>query len=70
MNYYWQSAQIPFSPMPWVPMPGYSTPYDTWGMTRLTADEELDMLKGQAELLEDELDGITGRIKELEGGKK
>jgi hypothetical protein len=70
MDYYWQSGQAPLSPAPGFPMPGYSTPYGPWSMTRLTPDEELHMLKGQAELLEDELDGIAGRIKELEGGKQ
>lgn len=70
MNAYWQGGQIPFSPPPGFPMPGYPTPYDPWGATQLTPDQELDMLKGQAELLEDELDGIARMIKELEGGKK
>ena len=35
----------------------------------LTAQQELDGLKGQAEYLEDSLDGIKKRIKELESQK-
>ena len=70
MNSLWQSGQIPYTPAPGFPMPGYPTPYDPWGAAQITPEQELDMLKGQAEILEDELDGIKKRISELEGGKK
>jgi prefoldin subunit 5 len=35
----------------------------------ITAQQELDDLKGQAEYLEDSLDGIKKRIEELESQK-
>ena len=35
----------------------------------ITADQELDGLKGQSEYLEDALDGIKKRIEELESQK-
>lgn len=67
MNYAWQQGQIPFSPMPEFPRPGFPTPYDPWGAAELTPEQELNILKGEAEQLEDELAGIEKRIKELEG---
>lgn len=70
MDYYWQTGQIPFASAPGFPMPGFPTPYDPWGATQLTADQELKILQGQTEVLEDELDAITKRIGELEGGEK
>jgi len=70
MNYAWQQGQIPFSPMPGFPQPGFQTPYDPWGAAELTPEQELNILKSEAEQLEDELDGIEKRIKELEGEKK
>lgn len=68
MNNLWQSGQVPFSAGPGFPMPGFPTPYDPWGAVAVSPEQELDMLKGQAEMLEDELDGIRKRIGELEGG--
>jgi hypothetical protein len=41
-------------------------PYYTAGTPMIT---EIDMLKGQTEILEDELDGIQKRIQELESQK-
>lgn len=70
MNYAWQQGQIPLSPMPGYPMPGFPTPYDPWGAAQLTPEQELNTLKAEAEVLEDELEGIKKRIKELEGEKK
>ena len=83
MNALWQSGMIPPTPtygspsstIPGTtpsgfPMPGFPTPYDPWGAAQITPEQELDILKGQAEMLEDELDGIKARIKELEGGGK
>lgn len=70
MNASWQSGQIPFPSMPTFPTPGLPTPYDPWGVAQVTPEQELDMLKGQAEVLEDELDGIKKRIEDLEGGEK
>ena len=70
MNYAWQQGQIPFSPMPGFPQPGFTTPYDPWGAAELTPEQELNILKSEAEQVEDELSAIEKRIKELEGGKK
>ncbi len=70
MNTLWQTGQVPSAPAPGFPLPGFPTPYDPWGAAQLTPEQELDMLKGQSEVLEDELDGIKKRIEELEGGKK
>jgi len=70
MNYLWQTGQIPFYSTSGFPMPGFPTPYDPWGAASLTPQQELEMLKRQAELLEDELGEIEKTIKEHEGGKK
>jgi hypothetical protein len=48
--------------------PGYGMPYDPWGAAQFTPEQELQMLQGQAEIVEDELDGIKKRIGELEKG--
>jgi len=66
----WQSGQAPYGRGGGFPMPGYATPYDPWGAARITPEQELQMLLGQAEILEDELDGIKCRIEELEKGRK
>jgi hypothetical protein len=71
MNALWQGGQMPFAPQPsGFPTPGFATPYDPWGAAQVTPEQELNMLKGQAEILEDQLDGIKARIKELEGVQK
>jgi hypothetical protein len=51
---------------------GYVNPYAysvAPSAPNLTAQQELDGLKGQAEYLEDSLDGIKKRIQELESQK-
>ncbi|MBA7595571.1 hypothetical protein ES703_02535 [subsurface metagenome] len=70
MDYYWQQGQVPATQAQGFPMKGFPTPYDPWGAAPLTPEKELEMLKGQAEMIEDELDGIKMRIKELEETKK
>lgn len=47
---------------PYSPAPGQSA-------AQTTSEQELDMLKGQTEILEDELEGIRKRIKEIESSK-
>ena len=54
------SAQPPAYP---VPPTAYASPYAAGP----SAEQELEMLKGQAEYLEDTLEGIKNRIAELEG---
>jgi hypothetical protein len=47
---------------PYSPAPGQSA-------AQITPEQELDMLKGQTEILEDELEGIRKRITEIESSK-
>ena len=61
----WQRASLGTPALgspPAYPLP-YTTPTFAPGMTK---EQELDMLKGQAEYFEDSLDGIKKRIGELE----
>lgn len=44
----------------------YPVPYGTPFAPTMTREQELDMLKGQAEYLEDALEGIKKRIEDLE----
>jgi len=62
-----RGAPVPFG-VPAAPYAGpyaYGAPFSA-GPTR---EQELDMLKGQAEYLEDALDGIKKRIAELQEGE-
>lgn len=70
MNSLWQSGRVPFTPSTGFSRPGYPTPYDPWGVTPLTPEEELDYLKTEAKLLAEELSSITQRIAELEQREK
>jgi hypothetical protein len=51
-------------------MPYYTAPYAAPYAAGPTKEQELDMLKGQAEYMDDQLSGINKRIKELEAEKK
>jgi hypothetical protein len=66
MDYFWREGQVPFSSAPGFPRPGFPTPYDPWGVTQLSPEEELIYLKEEAARLVDELGAIERRIKELE----
>lgn len=60
-----RAAPVPYGA---VPAPAYAPPY-AYGPafnTGPTPEQQLDTLKGQAEYLEDALDGIKKRIAELE----
>ena len=48
-----------------MPFQGYPNVYD-YGFPAMTREQEIDLLKGQAEYLEDTLDSIRMRLKELE----
>jgi len=49
------------------PGAGYAAPYAApYGAPAVTGQQELDMLKGQAEYFEDALDGIKKRLEELQ----
>ena len=61
-NWMWNMMQASY--------PGYSPLYDPWGITQISPEQELEILKGQAEVLEDQLDGIRKRIAELESQEK
>jgi len=52
------------------PVP-YAVPYPAASAPAMSTEQQLDMLKGQAEYFEDALEGIRKRIEELEAkGKK
>ncbi|HEC79462.1 MAG TPA: hypothetical protein ENI34_10055 [candidate division WOR-3 bacterium] len=66
----YQPAVNQFFPQP-APQPVQNTPpfypdYAPYGAAPITPEQELNILKGQAEVLEDELQGIRNEIKELE----
>jgi hypothetical protein len=63
----WQSGQVPSAGnYPGFPMQGFPTPYDPWGAAQVSPEQELDMLKAQANEMDTQLKQINGRIKELE----
>lgn len=65
MNTNWQQGQVP--PRTQNPRAsGFETLYDPYGAAEITPEQELDILKGQADMLEDELEGIKKQIHELE----
>ncbi|MEW6374515.1 MAG: hypothetical protein AB1502_01815 [Thermodesulfobacteriota bacterium] len=66
MNYAWRRGDVPFPQPSGFPMPGFPTPYDPWGATKVAPEQELEILKGEAEMLEEELERIKKRIDELE----
>ena len=70
MEAVWQQGIPPDYEFPGFPRPGFASPYDPWGASTLTLEEELDILKVEAEMVEDELYGVNQRIKELEGENK
>jgi hypothetical protein len=50
-------------------MPGFPTPYDPWGATVLTPEQELAILKEEARELAQELASLEEKIRGEEGGK-
>jgi hypothetical protein len=52
--------------MPSYPIPGFLSPYDLYGAVQVTAEQALDYLRNQAEILEDELVAIREQMKQLE----
>jgi hypothetical protein len=70
MNFAWQQGQVPFSPAPGFPMPGFATPYDPWGAAELSPEKELDFLKAEARQLQDQLKAVEQRMQELKREKK
>ena len=70
MDLAWQQGQVPFSPAPGFPMPGFATPYDPWGAAEVTPEQELDFLKAEAQQARDELTAIEKRIEELQREEK
>lgn len=65
---FWGYSLPPIAPYP--PIPGFRNLYDPRGAAKASPEQEVNFLKQEAELLEDELAGIEKRIKELEGEKK
>ena len=70
MNSYWQQGQVPFPPDYPFSIPGFRTPYDPWGAAVISPEEELNMLRYEAESLDEQLEIIEQRIRELEGELK
>jgi hypothetical protein len=66
MDLAWRQGQIPYSQAPGFPMPGFATPYDPWGAAEVTPDQELNLLKAEAQQVRDELQAIEKRIADLE----
>ena len=62
------SFGVPNYGVPNYGVPNYGIPFGA--PTAPTKEQELDMLKGQAEYLEDELGGVNKRIQELGSEKK
>jgi len=59
----WQRAGLGYPAFGGVP---YGAPYAAPYAPAMTREQEVEMLKGQAEYFEDALDGIKKRIEELE----
>ena len=70
MDYYWQTGQIPVGSEPSYVKPAHPPWFGHWDAEGLAPNQELDILKGQAEWMEDELGAIQKRIGELEEGKR
>ena len=58
----WQGASYPYA----YRNPNYAIPY----APEITPQQETDMLKGQAKAMQDEINAINERIKELESSSK
>jgi hypothetical protein len=63
----WQRAAYGYPAFAGVP---YGAPYAAPYAPTVTREQEVEMLKGQAEYFEDALDGIKKRIEELESKAK
>jgi hypothetical protein len=70
MDLAWQQGQVPYSPAPGFPMPGFASPYDPWGAAEVTPEQEISFLRAEAQQVRDELKAIEKRIQELESGEK
>lgn len=53
-------------PGPYFGSPRGAAPAGRWGAWQISREEELEYLKGQADMLKDELDAIRGRIGQIE----
>lgn len=65
----WARGQVPYPPEPGFPMPGFPTPYDPWGAAALTPEQELDLLRGEARALREELASLDSQISDMESKK-
>ncbi|MBN1152456.1 MAG: DUF5320 domain-containing protein [Dehalococcoidia bacterium] len=63
-GYGWRAFQ---GPGPYYGMPPRTAPAGQWGAWQISRDEELSYLKGQADMLKQELDAIGDRIGQIEG---
>ena len=51
-------------------MPRWVEPAGPWSARQITREEELEYLRGQADMLKQELDAIGGRIGEIESEQR
>jgi hypothetical protein len=65
----WARGEKPYPREHGFPMPGFPTPYDPWGATPLTPEQELDFLRVEADNLRAELASVEERIRTMEGHK-
>jgi prefoldin subunit 5 len=47
-------------------MPGFASPFDPWGASAVTPEQEVQFLKAEARQIREELEAIEKRIQELE----
>ncbi|KYK38113.1 MAG: hypothetical protein AYK18_08020 [Theionarchaea archaeon DG-70] len=67
IDHYWQAGQIPLSVQGnFHQIPGFPAPFGPYAAVQITSEQALDVLKGQAKVLENDLNGIKKSIRELQ----
>jgi len=56
--------------MPYYGMPQGAAQPGPWSAQQISRDEELEYLRGQADMLKQELDAIGGRISQIESEQR
>ena len=69
MNDAWARGRVPYPMAPGYPMPGFATPYDPWGASALTPEQELNFLREEARELREELASVEKSIHDMEREK-
>src|SRR4030042_6367891 len=55
MDLAWQQGQVPYSPAPGFPMPGFATPHDPWGAAEVTPEKALNFFTRESEQVPDDV---------------